>query len=92
MNDITFKKLTELLQQVNRSFINSLDIDEAYSKFHETFVLCLDIAAPEVNITIPAHKVERETWYAKGMKSSRTLTKLFKNKGKHPPEHPASQA
>ncbi len=40
-------------------FINSLD--EVYSKFHETFMSCVNVAL-EINVTIPAHKVTRVPW------------------------------
>ncbi len=58
MNDTTFNKLAELLQQVKWSFINFLDIDEAFSKFHETFMPCVDVVAPGVNVIIPAYKAK----------------------------------
>ncbi len=82
--------MSELLSQVDWLFINSLDIDDACLHFHETTSV-IGVVSPEINVKIPANQVRREAWDTKGlMKSSKTLSKLYRKKGKYPPEHQSS--
>ncbi len=84
----TYCKLQDLLGQANWNFINSLDIDGAFTTFITTITDYLDTVAPETTISIPLHKLRCEPWFTKGfMQTSKTVEKLYRKKCKQPHDY-----
>lgn len=87
----TFARLKQTLSSIDWNYLDSLDSNSASAEFVERLNSIYHHCAPEREVVIPAKYIMREEWMTKGlMKSSSTLTKLYKKsvkKAKTDPLH-----
>ena len=92
---ISENKLIEIRNSLHLkdwSYLNDMEISEAYTDFIKTLNSTIDRYVPEEEVIIPAKHVIRDDWMTKGlMKSSYTVSKLYKKCSKKPKDDPAHQ-
>jgi hypothetical protein len=72
-------RIRSAIHEIDWTYLNNLDVNSAYVDFMERLNSIIYSFAPEKKVVIPAKHVIREAWMSKGlMKSSCTMTKLYK--------------
>jgi len=89
INNDTTRNIANAIQNKDWKYLEQLDINQAYTNFTQEITSILDRLAPEKIIKIPASQVIRDPWMTKGLiKSSKTLSKLHKQKLTKANTHP----
>ena len=80
LNDLTIDQLNDTLSNVDWSYLEKLDANEGFNKFHETLTSALDRTCPKREFLIRHDKVIRDPWITKGLSNSlRRQKQLYKN-------------
>lgn len=89
INNNAIRLIASGLNNIDWSYIERLEINQAYDEFMKHFKNLIDIYAPEKTITIPARYVMREAWMTKGiLASSLNCNKLYRKSLQKPKDHP----
>ena len=92
MDSTALAEINATLMNTNWSYLDTLDIDTAFTEFINYLNSLINKFAPEKEVFIPAKCVIQEEWMSKGlMKSSTTLTKLYRKCIKKPKTDPTHQ-
>ena len=84
LSDGNVKIISNFLRQIDWTYLNNLDANEAYSDLIEKLTNIMDTVTPNKTIKIPAKRIIREPWITRGIiKSSSTCDKLYKKQSGH---------
>ena len=79
INDSTVQQLNDILAQTDWCYLEHLDVNVGFTKFHETLTAALDTACPRKEYLIRHDKIVRDPWITKGLSNSlRKQKKLYK--------------
>ena len=80
LNDSTINQLNDTLSNTDWNYLEKLDANEGFNKFHETLTLALDRTYPKREYLIRHDKIVRDPWVMKGLSNSlRRQKQMYRN-------------
>ena len=70
LTDSSIQQLNNTLVQENWSYLEYLDVNEGFSKFHDTLTIALDKTCPRKKYLVRHDKIIRDPWITKGLSNS----------------------
>lgn len=79
LNNITYKQISNALENIDWSSLSSSNAEDSYTKIIDNINSTIEHFAPKKLIKIPAKHVMREPWITRGiLRSSKKLDRLYK--------------
>ena len=70
INESTIQQLNDILNQTDWTYLEKLDANAGFTKFHEAVTCAFDTACPKKEYLIRQDKIVRDPWITKGLSNS----------------------